>query len=66
VSVHGPPRLYFEPLKLFYCNFDVNADPNLDPDPAFHSNADPDLLTKIMWIHADPDPDSQPCSIASV
>jgi hypothetical protein len=29
VSAHGPPRLYFEPLKLL--NFDLNADP--DPAP---------------------------------
>ncbi len=35
MSVHGPPRLYFKPLKLLI--FDFNADPN----PAFHSNADP-------------------------
>jgi hypothetical protein len=35
VSVHGPPGLYFEPLKLL--NFDFNA----DPDSAFYSNADP-------------------------
>jgi hypothetical protein len=40
-----PPRLHYErsrlcfqPLKLL--NFDLNA--NLDPDPAFHSNVDPD------------------------
>ncbi len=37
MSVHGPLRLLFEPLKLF--NFDVHADP--DPNPAFNSNADP-------------------------
>jgi hypothetical protein len=30
VSVHGPPRLYF----------DFNADP--EPDTAFHSNVDSD------------------------
>jgi hypothetical protein len=40
VSVHGPPRLHFEPLKLL--NFDLNADPDLDL--AFHSNADPDSM----------------------
>jgi hypothetical protein len=34
VSVYGPPRLYFEPLKL----------------PNFPSNADPDPASKIMWI----------------
>ncbi len=31
-----PLRLHFKPLKLL--NFDFNA----DPDPAFHSNADPE------------------------
>jgi hypothetical protein len=31
-SVHGPPRLNFEPLKLL--NFDFNADTDLGP--AFH------------------------------
>ncbi len=36
MSVQGPSRLYFEPLKLL--NFDFYA----DPDPAFHSSADPD------------------------
>jgi hypothetical protein len=36
VSVHGPTRLYFKPLKLL--NFDFIA----DPDTAFHSNKDPD------------------------
>jgi hypothetical protein len=36
VSVHGPTRLYFEPLKLL--NFDLIA----DPDPAFKSNKDLD------------------------
>jgi hypothetical protein len=36
VSVHGPPRLHFETLKLL--NFDNNA----DPDPAFHSYEDQD------------------------
>jgi hypothetical protein len=35
LSVHGLPRLYFEPLKLL--NFAFDAVP--DPDPAFHSNA---------------------------
>ncbi len=65
MSGHGPPRLYFEPLKLL--NFDINADPdpaihcNVDPDPAFNSNAEPDSsitliqiriqLPKIMRIH---------------
>jgi hypothetical protein len=35
VSVHGPPRLHFELLNLSF-----NAD--LDLDPAFHTDADPD------------------------
>ncbi len=38
MSVYGRPRssrLDFVPLKLL--NFDLNA----DPDPAFHSNGDP-------------------------
>jgi hypothetical protein len=39
VSVHGPPRLYFERLKLL--NFDFHS----DPDPAFHSNANPYLVS---------------------
>jgi hypothetical protein len=34
MSVHCPPRLHFEPLKLR--NFDLNV----DPDPAFRSNTD--------------------------
>jgi hypothetical protein len=38
VSIQGPPRLFFEPLKLQ--SFDFNAD--TDPHPAFHSNMDPD------------------------
>jgi ABC-type bacteriocin/lantibiotic exporter with double-glycine peptidase domain len=41
MSVHGPPRLHFEPLKLL--SFDVNA----DPDSAFPFNADPDPSSKI-------------------
>ncbi len=40
MSVHGPPRLYFEPLKL------LNFNSNTDPDPAFNSNADPDTGSK--------------------
>ncbi len=35
VSIHGPPRLHFEPLRLL--NFDLNA----DPDPASQNNAEP-------------------------
>jgi hypothetical protein len=38
VSVYGPPRLHFEPLKLL--DFDFSA----VPDPVFHSNADPDSV----------------------
>jgi hypothetical protein len=34
VSAHLPPRLHFDPLKIF--NFDFN------PESAFCSNADPD------------------------
>jgi len=41
VSVHGPQRPYFEPLKLLM--FDFNPDP--DSDQAFHSNADPDAAS---------------------
>jgi hypothetical protein len=49
------PLLFFEPLKLLNFYF------NVGPDPAFHSNADPepDPALKILLIHADPDP--QPC-----
>jgi hypothetical protein len=43
-SVHGPLWLLFEPLMLLI--FDLHANPY--PDPAFHSNADPEQ------IHADP------------
>ncbi len=41
-SLHfdGPSRLYFEPLKL------LNFDSNRDPDPAFHSNSNPDTASK--------------------
>ncbi len=49
MSVHNPPQLCFEPLKL------LNLDFNADPDPAFHSNADPDPASKN---NADPDPES--------
>jgi hypothetical protein len=47
VSVHGPTRLYFEPLKLL--NFDLIA----DPDPAFQSNKD---LDPALENNANPDP----------
>jgi hypothetical protein len=36
-EAHSPARTQFGPLRL------PNLDPNADPDPAFHSNADPDL-----------------------
>ncbi len=36
------PRLYSDPLQLL--NFDFNA----DPDPDFHSSADPDPASKII------------------
>jgi hypothetical protein len=39
VSVHGP-QLTFEPLELLI--FNTDPVPDLDPDLAFHSNADPD------------------------
>jgi hypothetical protein len=47
MSVHSPPRLHFELIKLL--NYDINLDPNpaflsngdLDPDPACKINADP-------------------------
>jgi hypothetical protein len=52
VGVHGPPRLYFEPIKLLSYNF------NADPDPAFHSHVDPDPVSPIMRIHEAPDPQS--------
>ncbi len=39
LSIHGPLRLLFEPLKLL--NFDFNSDPDSELDPAFPFNADP-------------------------
>jgi hypothetical protein len=51
VSVHGPQRLYFEPVKLL--KFDFNA----DPEPVFQSNADPYPASKNYADQsADPDP----------
>ncbi len=44
MSVHGHPRLHFDPLKPY-------ADS--DKDPAFHSNAD---LVPACKTNADPDP----------
>jgi hypothetical protein len=40
----GPPWLYFEPLKPL--NFDFKA----DPDPAFHSNVDPDHASRYATL----------------
>jgi hypothetical protein len=40
----------FEPLRLQ--KFDSDA----DPDPGFHSNADADLISPKIRIHADQDP----------
>jgi hypothetical protein len=40
ISVHGPPRLHFESLKL------QKIDLNAEPDPAFRSIADPDPASK--------------------
>ncbi len=44
MSVHGPSRLYFDPLKLQSFDFNACPDPDPfdfnacpDPDPAFHS-----------------------------
>jgi hypothetical protein len=60
VIVHGPPRFYFETLKLLNCNF------NGEPDPGLHSNADPDPALKnnpypdpASQNNADPDPASK-------
>ncbi len=50
VSVHGPPRLHFEPLKPLKFYF------NADPDSTFHSYADPDTASEN---NADPDPNPQ-------
>ncbi len=41
MSIHVPPRHYFDPIIL--SNFDFK---NVDPVPAFHSNADPDPVSK--------------------
>ncbi len=60
VSVRGPPRLYFEPLKLLKLGFNADPDPAFhsksDPYPAFHSKAEPD---PAFHPKADPDPDSK-------
>ncbi len=43
VSIHGPPWLHWEPLKIL--NFEFNSVPDLafhcNVDPACHNNADP-------------------------
>jgi hypothetical protein len=49
VSLPSPPWFQFEPLKLL--NFELNADPNLDP--IFYSDVDPDPASQNK---ADPDP----------
>ncbi len=41
MSVHDPPRIKFEPLKLLNFYFDVDP----DPDTASQNNADPDPAT---------------------
>jgi hypothetical protein len=51
VSVHGPPRLCFEPLKLLNCDFAV------DLDPIF---AIIRIRIQLPKNNADPDPDPQP------
>jgi len=50
LSVHGPPRLHCEPLKLL--SFAVNAEPDQD----FDSNADP-----VPASQNNADTDRQPC-----
>jgi hypothetical protein len=61
VSVHGPPRIYFEPRKLLNFDFSAVSDPSFyssvdpDPDPAFYSNVDPDPISAAK-NNADPDP----------
>jgi hypothetical protein len=42
LALHGPLRLYFEPLKAKDQFFYFNA----DPDTGFHCNADPDPASK--------------------
>jgi hypothetical protein len=45
---------------ILACHLQINA----DPDPAYHFHVDPDFylirmriqVTKMIWIHADPDP----------
>jgi hypothetical protein len=49
VSVHGPPRLCFEQLKLLNCNFAV------DPGPVF---AIMRIRIQLPKNYADPDPQS--------
>ncbi len=49
-----PPRLHFELPRpftaLFWASKLLNFAFNADPDPAFHSYADPDPLSKTMRI----------------
>jgi hypothetical protein len=61
VSDHGP-QLTFEPLELLI--FNADPIPDLDPDLAFYSNADPDpelaSKKKIKQMQANSDPDMHP------
>ncbi len=55
LSVLGPPRLHFEPLKLL--NLDFNADPDpafnckAEPDPASQNNANPCLFGSATMLY---------------
>jgi hypothetical protein len=42
VSDHGPPRLYFELLKLLHPDIIFLSNADLDPNPASKNNADAD------------------------
>jgi hypothetical protein len=57
LSVHGPLWPHVKHLKLL--NFDFNVDPN----PAFLSNADPDLASHN---NTDPGPDAQSFLLSSI
>ncbi len=39
------------------CHLQTDADPELDPDPAYHFDADPDPTCQLMRIYADLDPE---------
>jgi hypothetical protein len=53
VSVYGPLLLHFRPPQLLIFNFDADPDPaidyfvDLDLDLAFHSDADPNINTRV-------------------